>query len=82
MKNQSLKPEVKGTRTGYVIRFTCPACAAENIIVTRTPKDHFKESHDANCKRCRKRSTIVTPYLNHKMDYYPASVYDQGTSTK
>jgi transcription elongation factor Elf1 len=80
MKNHSLRPEIQGTRAGYVIRFTCPVCAAENVIITKTPKDHFKESHEASCKQCRKRSTILTPYMNHKMDYYPVSAYGHGTT--
>jgi transcription elongation factor Elf1 len=80
MKKYSLKPEVLGTRTGYVIRFACPVCHTENIIITRTPKDHFKESRDSTCKQCRNRSTILTPYTNHKMDYYAVPVYGQGTT--
>ncbi|PKL64735.1 MAG: hypothetical protein CVV32_06525 [Methanomicrobiales archaeon HGW-Methanomicrobiales-3] len=61
MTRHSTKPEVTGTRTGYVIRFTCPVCTAENLIVNKTPRDHFKETRDASCTRCRKRSTILTP---------------------
>jgi hypothetical protein len=61
MTTQCKKPEITGTRTGYVIRFTCPLCAAENIIINKTPRDHFKESRDATCSRCRKRSTVITP---------------------
>jgi transcription elongation factor Elf1 len=62
MTKNFLKPEVTGTRTGYVIRFTCPACSAENVIVNKTPRDHFKEARDASCTKCRKRSSVLTPY--------------------
>ena len=55
MKNQSVKPEIAGTRSGYVIRFTCPLCNAENSIVNKTPRDHYKLTRDAACSRCRKR---------------------------
>jgi len=61
MTKLSTKPEIMGTRTGYVIRFTCPECAFENLIVNKTPRDHFKETRDASCTHCRKRSTILTP---------------------
>ncbi|MGB7788128.1 hypothetical protein [Methanoregula sp.] len=61
MTKNFLKPEVTGTRTGYVIRFTCPICSAENVIVNKTPRDHFKEARDASCTKCRKRSSVVTP---------------------
>jgi transcription elongation factor Elf1 len=61
MTTQFPKPEIRGTRTGYVIRFTCPLCAVENIIVNKTPRDHFKESRDASCRACRKRFSITTP---------------------
>lgn len=68
MREHLKRPEITGTRTGYVIRFTCPACTTENIIVNKTPRDHFKESRDASCRKCRTRSTILTPYMTHKMD--------------
>ncbi|MCK9580769.1 MAG: hypothetical protein M0Q92_10025 [Methanoregula sp.] len=61
MTTQFHKPEITGTRTGYVIRFTCPLCATENIIINKTPRDHFKEARDASCKDCRKRFSIRTP---------------------
>jgi transcription elongation factor Elf1 len=63
-KNPS-NPEINGTRAGYVIRFTCPACTKENFIITKTAKDHFKETHFGTCKQCRSRSTILTPTSNH-----------------
>lgn len=63
MTQQSGKPEILGTRTGYVIRFICPECAAENHIVSKTPKDHYKESRDANCSKCRTRSRVLTPRM-------------------
>jgi transcription elongation factor Elf1 len=61
MTKLTQKPEIMGTRTGYIIRFTCPLCAAENLIVNKTPRDHYKETRDASCSRCRKRSTVLTP---------------------
>jgi transcription elongation factor Elf1 len=61
MTKLTKKLEIMGTRTGYVIRFTCPHCAAENLIVNKTPRDHYKEARDASCTRCRKRSAVLTP---------------------
>lgn len=61
MTKLSKKLEIMGTRTGYVIRFTCPHCAAENLIVNKTPRDHYKEARDASCTRCRIRSAVLTP---------------------
>ena len=81
MKQDTIKPEIYGTRTGYVIRFTCPACHSENIIVSKTPRDHFKETHNASCKKCRKRSVILTPYTNNKMEYYPVSEFGRHNQT-
>jgi hypothetical protein len=69
------KPEITGTRTGYVIRFTCPQCAAENTIINKTPRDHFKESRDASCKACRKRFAIVTLNGNNTRSDTPVSSY-------
>ncbi|GEM_PF-895731 len=74
MIQHSLKPEILGTRTGYVIRFTCPVCHTENAIINKTPRDHFKDTRDATCKQCRKRSTILTPGTNAK----PARSYVQS----
>ena len=65
MTKNFLKPEVMGTRTGYVIRFTCPACSTENVIVNKTPRDHFKEARDSSCTKCRIRSSVVTPYAEN-----------------
>jgi len=77
---QVQKPEISGTRTGYVIRFTCPQCAAENLIVSKTPKDHYKESRDASCSRCRKRSRVLTPRENRRLETSPVSSYN-GVNT-
>jgi len=66
MIQHSLKPEVTGTRTGYVIRFTCPVCHAENAIINKTPKEHFRKTRDAACKQCRQRLTVLTPRTNQK----------------
>jgi transcription elongation factor Elf1 len=81
MKKYAFKPEIKGTRTGYVIRFTCPECATENLIITRTPRDNFKETRDSTCKHCRMRSTILTPSVNQprsKSPVYPCTGYTTG----
>jgi transcription elongation factor Elf1 len=69
MKNHSVKPEITGTRSGYVIRFTCPACNAENSIVNKTPRDHYKLARDAGCARCRKRCVVTTPAMTQNPDY-------------
>lgn len=61
MKN-SEKPTVIGTRSGYVIRFTCPSCSKENSIVYNMPKAFYKESRDATCGKCRKHFTVLTPH--------------------
>ena len=66
MIQRSLKPEILGTRTGYVIRFTCPVCHFENSIINKTPREHFRNTRDATCKQCRKRSTVLTPGTNDK----------------
>jgi hypothetical protein len=60
MKN-SVKPAVIGTRSGYVIRFTCPDCFKENSIVYNMPRDYYKDSRDGTCARCKKRYTVMTP---------------------
>ncbi len=75
MTTNPLKPEITGTRTGYVIRYTCPACALENIIVTKTAKDHFKKAHIASCKQCRKHLTILTPSVHHMLRSAPTYAY-------
>ena len=64
MIQHSLKPEIMGTRTGYVIRFTCPVCFKENAIINKTPREHFRDTRDATCKQCRKRCTVLTPGTN------------------
>lgn len=61
MTTNLLKPELQGIRNGYEIRFTCPNCHTDNAIVNKSPRDHYKTSRDATCKRCKKRSTIITP---------------------
>jgi len=74
MIQRSLKPEILGTRTGYVIRFTCPVCHFENSIINKTPREHFRNTRDATCKQCRKRSTVLTPGTNDKpaLSYVPS----------
>ncbi len=74
MIQHSLKPEIMGTRTGYVIRFTCPVCFSENAIISKNPRDHFRDTRDARCKQCRKRCTVLTPGTNDK----PALPYVQS----
>jgi transcription elongation factor Elf1 len=61
MTIQKPYPEIRGTRTGYVIRFTCPSCAAESIIVNKMPKDHFRDARVASCRHCRARLNVLTP---------------------
>ena len=74
MKSHSVKPEVAGTRSGYVIRFTCPLCNAENSIVNKTPRDHYKPTRDAACTRCRKRCAVTTPSMTQNPGYSPVPV--------
>jgi transcription elongation factor Elf1 len=76
------KPEIPGTRSGYVIRFSCPLCAAENVIINKTPRDHFKESRIAPCTQCRKRFTVVTPHMNQKPGYSPVPSYAGGKAPR
>jgi hypothetical protein len=61
MMKDSVKQTVMGTRSGYVIRFTCHACNTENSMVFNNPKDFYKESRDGKCSRCQKRFTVLTP---------------------
>jgi transcription elongation factor Elf1 len=77
MTPQLKKPEIPGTRTGYVIRFTCPACAAENTIVSKTQNDHDRETRNATCTQCRVRSLVLTPRMNRRPGYSPVSAYVQ-----
>ncbi|MFZ0005293.1 hypothetical protein [Methanoregula sp.] len=62
MSAQKSYPEIKGTRAGYVIRFTCPSCAAESIIVNKMPQDHFRNTRVVSCRHCKTRLTVLTPY--------------------
>lgn len=61
MKSVKSHLEVRGTRTGYVIRYTCPVCIVESIIVSKMPGDHFKSTRDVSCRHCRTRITVLTP---------------------
>jgi transcription elongation factor Elf1 len=74
MKNNSKKPEITGTRSGYVIRFTCPVCNAENSIVNKTPRDHYKAARDAACHTCKKRCVVTTPAMTQNPGYAPVLV--------
>jgi hypothetical protein len=71
MTKLSLKQEVMGTRTGYVIRFTCPFCLHDNAIINKTPKECYREARDATCHQCRKRSTVLTPGMYERKVYSP-----------
>ena len=71
MTKLSLKQEVTGTRTGYVIRFTCPSCLHDNAIVNKTPKECYRETRDATCHQCKLRSTVLTPGMYEKKVYSP-----------
>ena len=53
MPAQKSYPEIKGTRAGYVIRFTCPSCAAESTIVNKMPQDHFRNARVVSCPALR-----------------------------
>lgn len=66
MTKLAVKQEVTGTRTGYVIRFTCPSCLQDNAIINKTPKECYRETRDATCHQCKKRSTIHTPGMYEK----------------
>ncbi|OPX74940.1 MAG: hypothetical protein A4E39_00366 [Methanoregulaceae archaeon PtaB.Bin152] len=61
MMKSVVKPTVIGTRSGYVIRFTCPSCFKENSIVYNMPKAYYKESREGTCIQCRKHYTVLTP---------------------
>lgn len=61
MIKSSVYPTVVGTRSGYVIRFTCPSCFKENSIVFNMPKAYFKESREGTCAKCKKHFTVLTP---------------------
>jgi transcription elongation factor Elf1 len=73
MKNHSVKSEIAGTRSGYVIRFNCPVCNAENSIINKTPRDHYKVTRDAACHHCKKRSVVITPAISQTTGYSPVS---------
>jgi transcription elongation factor Elf1 len=61
MLKSEVKPTVLGTRSGYVIRFTCPSCFKENSIVFNMPKAYYKESREGTCAACKKHFTVLTP---------------------
>ena len=82
MIKHSVIPEITGTRSGYIIRFTCPLCNAENSIVNKTPRDHYKETRDASCSHCRKHFTVVTPRMNQRPGHSPVSLYVKLQMTK
>lgn len=66
MTKESLIPTIIGSRSGYAIRFSCPSCHNENTILYNMPKPYYKETREANCKRCRTRYTIYVPDENSK----------------
>jgi transcription elongation factor Elf1 len=61
MMENSAKLSVIGTRSGNVIRFTCPNCFHEHLKRYSTPKDFYKDSRDVICTQCRTRFMVVTP---------------------
>lgn len=61
MTIQTPHPEIRGTRTGYMIRYTCPACATESTIVNNMPRDHYRKSRVVTCRHCRARLNVLTP---------------------
>jgi transcription elongation factor Elf1 len=66
-----LKQEAIGTRSGYIIRFTCPSCHNDNSIINKTPKNCYRETRDATCRQCKKHSTVITPGMFEKKVYSP-----------
>jgi len=64
MRTLKTYPEVRGTRAGYVIRYLCPSCRTENIIINRSAMDHFKIARVASCRHCRTRISVLTPNGN------------------
>lgn len=70
------KPEVIGTRSGYVIRFTCPFCLKENSIVYNMPQHYFQETRNTSCGGCRKQFTIRTPDEKKEKQRIPARILE------
>ena len=60
-----------GNKNRYVIRFTCPSCLHDNAIINKTPKECYRETRDATCHQCKKRSTVLTPGMYEKKVYSP-----------
>jgi transcription elongation factor Elf1 len=82
MIKHSVTPDITGTRSGYVIQFTCPLCNSENSIINKTPRDHYKETRDASCSHCRKHSTVITPRVNQRPGNSPVASYVKLPMTK
>ncbi len=61
MKPLKNYPEARGTRSGYVIRYTCPSCTGESVIVSSSAQDHYKQTRNVTCGHCRVRVTVLTP---------------------
>ncbi len=74
MTDHTIHPEIPGTRSGYVIRYTCPRCNTENSIVNKSPRDHYKLNRDTTCTCCRKRCRVVTPAIRQSPEYPPVRV--------
>jgi hypothetical protein len=64
MIKSSSKPTVVGTRSGYVIRFTCPSCFKENSITFNMPQAFYRPSRDGTCSQCKKQYSVLTPGQN------------------
>jgi transposase-like protein len=71
MKELPLKQEAVGTRSGYIIRYTCPSCHHDNAIINKTPKECYRESRYATCHQCKKQYTVTTPGMFEKKVYSP-----------
>ncbi len=71
MTKLALTQDVTGTRTGYVIKFTCPSCHHDNSIINKTPKESYRETRGATCRQCRNHYTVVTPGMFEKKVYSP-----------
>ncbi len=61
LTSQKPYPEIRGTHTGYMIRYTCPACCAESTIVSNSPRDHYRSVRVVSCHQCQARLTLRTP---------------------
>jgi hypothetical protein len=57
-------------------------CNAENSIINKTPRDHYKVSRDAACHHCKKRCAVLTPAMTQSRGYSPVLSYVNLPVTK